>query len=574
MRLPREIGFRVSSGASDCVRYAIEELTRCLTRAGVSVRTDADDPALFRIQLKEGVPGLENGAFRRTVTDSEVLLEATEGSGIVYGSYALLEHLGFRFLAPDCERIPEGPLEAETGTREERPAFKARELFWREAMEGSFAVRLRLNSARSTITPRQGGKLMFYNFSHSFDALVPVDKWFDTHPEYFSMRKGVRIREKTQLCLSNPEVLALCRAGVRRWIRENPECRIFSVSMNDWYNPCECPACRAIDQEEGSQAGSVIRFVNAIAEDIAADYPEVMLHTFAYLYCRKPPRHVRPADNVIVRLCSIECCFSHPIGRCGRERGGIDVQNGSAANFTGAEPAEGSFLEDLKGWSRICRHLYIWDYTTNYANYLMPFPNLDVLQPNLRLFRDSGVEGVFEQGNFSLGRCSALGQLKIYLLAKLLWDPDQDAEKLIRDFAEGYYGPAAGPMLRYVTLWRGAAGECHAGIYDMPDADYLTDDLLHRAWALLREALDAAGSGPERERVERETLSVRYTLLAREDPASPGHAEAVDCFLTDAKRLGITELFERKDLEDSAEALRVSRYTRDRDRVRAISYPI
>ena len=107
-----------------------------------------------------------------------------------------------------------------------------------------------------------------------------------------------------------------------------------------------------------------------------------------------------------------------------------------------------------------------------------------------------------------------------------------------------------------------------------PDADYLTDDLLHRAWALLREALEAAGSGPERERVERETLSVRYTLLAREDPASPGHAEAVDCFLTDAKRLGITELFERKDLEDSAETLRVSRYTQDRGRVRAISYPI
>ena len=574
MRLPCEISIRVAPDASEPVRYAEEELTRCLERAGMTVQNDWEASALFRIQLREGVPGLEGGSFRCAVTDGGILLDATEGCGIVYGSYDLLEEMGFRFLAPDCEKVPAAPLEIRTGTWEEKPAFKARELFWREAMEGSFAVRLRLNSARSTITPCQGGKLMFYNFSHSFHTLVPAEEWFDTHPEYFSMRNGVRIREKTQLCLSNPEVLALCKAGVRRWIRENPECRIFSVSMNDWYNACECPACRAIDEEEGSQAGSVIRFVNAIAEDIAVDYPEVMLHTFAYLYCRRAPRHVRPADNVIVRLCSIECCFSHPIGRCGRERGGIDVQNGSAANFAGAEPTEGSFLEDLKDWSRICKHLYIWDYTTNYANYLMPFPNLEVLQPNLRLFRDNGVEGVFEQGNFSLGRCSALGQLKIYLLAKLMWDPEEDVDRLIGEFMEGYYGPAAPPMMRYVSLWRDAAEDCHAGIYDMPDADYLNDDILERARELLREAVELAGRGPERDRVEREALTIRYTMLAREDPADSGHGEAVDQFLADAKRLGITELFERKNLDESARALRESRYTRDRKMVSAISYPI
>lgn len=162
------------------------------------------------------------------------------------------------------------------------------------------------------------------------------------------MRDGVRIKERTQLCLSNPEVLALCIAGVRQWIRENPHCKIFSVAMNDWYNPCQCPACRAVDAAEGSQAGSVIRFVNAIAEDLEEDYPDIMLHTFAYLYCRKPPRQVRPRKNVIVRLCSIECCFSHPIGQCGKERGEIDVQNGTASNFDGASCNDKmNFIDDL-----------------------------------------------------------------------------------------------------------------------------------------------------------------------------------------------------------------------------------
>ena len=575
--LPKKVRIRACCGASECVEYAEEELTRWLGRAGISVQSDSPAGGRgggFLIRLAEGVPGLPGGAFRRTVTEDGLLLEASEGCGIVYGSYDLLEDLGFRFLAPDCETVPAEPRALEAGVTEEAPAFKAREVFWRGAMDGAFAVRLRLNSARSSITPRQGGKLMFYNFSHSFDQLVPVKRWFDSHPEYFSMRNGVRIREKTQLCLSNPEVLALCRDGVRRWIRENPESRIFSVSMNDWYNPCECPACRAVDEEEGSQAGSVIRFVNAVAEDVAKTHPEVMIHTFAYLYCRKPPRKVRPAENVIVRLCSIECCFSHPIAECGQERGGIDVQYGTAKNFSPEKTPEGSFMEDLRGWSRICGHLYIWDYTTNYANYLLPFPNLNALQPNLRMFRDHGVEGVLEQGNFSHGQCSALGQLKTWLLGKLLWDPDQDLDTLIREFTEGYYKEAAEPMLRYTELWRNAAGDCHAGIYDMPDAAYLTDELLAEAEALLQQALSLAGDGPVRERVERENLSVRYALLAREDPGTPGREEEGDRFLADAIRLGITELFERRELKASAELLKVSRYARDRSRVPAISYPI
>ena len=572
--LPSDIRILSAPDASACVRYAEEELIRWLEKAGISAVSGGSDAPGFSLVLDDTVPGLPGGSFRRTASENRILLEASEGCGVIYGCYDLLEDLGFRFLASDCVTVPSAPHPLEEGIREETPAFSGREVFWRDAMDGAFAVRLRLNSARSAITPRQGGRLMFYNFSHSFDTLVPVSRWFDSHPEYFSMRGGVRVREKTQLCLSNPEVLALCISGVRRWIREHPDCRIFSVSMNDWYNQCECPSCRAVDEAEGSSAGSVIRFVNAIADDIAADYPDVQLHTFAYLYCRKPPKITRPRKNVIVRLCSIECCFSHPIDQCSRERGGIDVQNGSAANFSDSAPSADSFPEDLRGWSEICGNLFIWDYTTNYANYLLPFPNLNVLQPNLRFFRSMGVRGVLEQGNFSHGQCSALGQLKTYMLGKLLWDPDQDTDTLIRDFAEGYYGPASGPMIRYIRLWQHAAGPCHAGIYDMADADYLTDSLLREARSLLEEALALSGSTPFRERVEREALSVRYAELTREDPASPEHARATADFMADARRLGITELFERKDFEASAEVLKTQRYARDRSCVPSISYPI
>ena len=549
------------------VAYAAEELARYLARAGVAV----GDGETYTLCLKTGGEELPDGAYTIRCGEDRTEIVSGEACGIVYGAYGFLERLGFDFLAPDCDVIPE-ELVLPVGSYTERPAFSARELFWREAMDGAFAVRLKLNSARSSITPRQGGKLMFYNFSHTFNTLVPVEKWFDTHPEYFSEHDGKRLRERTQLCLTNPEVLRLCIEGVEGWIAERPDCRVFSVSMNDWYQPCECASCRKIDREEGSHAGTMIRFVNAVAEAVEERHPGVMIHTFAYLYCRKPPKHVRPRDNVIVRLCSIECCYSHPLDACGCETGPIDVQYTAARQFGGDPHGESAFMKDLKGWSRICDNLFIWDYTTNYANYLQPFPNIHVLAENLRAFRRFGVKGVLEQGNFSQGRVSALGDLKVYLLGKLLWNPDLDAETLVREYAEGAWGKAAEPMLRYIRLMQDAASRHHMGIYDPPDAGYLNEDTLRQAEAVFAEALESA-EGVCRERVEREALSIRYVRLAQEAPDAPGHGERVDAFAADARRLGIAELFERRDLEGSFEVLKTSRLTKDRSAAKPIRYP-
>ncbi len=562
---------RMEKGSPEPVAYAAEQLQHYLHKAGVAVSSQGR----MIIRLRSDVSGLPGGAFRHTVSEKEIEIASSEGCGVVYGAFALLEKMGFRFLTSDCEIIPEIILIPESGINIETPAFAARELFWRDAMDGAFAVRLKLNSARSTITPRQGGKLMFYQFSHTFDKLVPVEKWFDIHPEYFSMRNGKRLRERTQLCLTNPEVLQLCITGVKKWKQEHPDCNIFSVSMNDWYNCCECPECRKVDEEEGSHAGTVIRFVNAVAEELEKVAPDTMIHTFAYLYCRKPPRRVKPRKNVIVRLCSIECCFSHPLGECRRERGGIDVQYGSAANFSDGSNTGESFLADMKGWAAVTENLFIWDYTTNYANYLLPFPNLMVLQPNLQLFHRNGIRGVFEQGNFSLGKTSALGQLKTYLLAKLLWNPYEDMEDLISDFVRGYYGPAEKAMRSYVAVWQNAAGEEHAGIYDMPDANYLTEDLLRKSMDLLEAGLKAAdGQAVYTERIQREMLSIRYAMLTREENGTSGHSQRVDDFGRDAKQLGITELFERKDMDASLALMKTCRYVWDRGEVPGISYAI
>ena len=569
MRIPDGFPIIVRDAMPAPVLYAARQGQDYLNRM-----TGGDHPITsqaegFALRFSQGA-ALPDGAFRVRADKEGLHIIYGEPCGAVYGIYALLEKCGCGFLAVDCETVPKGPLDLPEGEWEEHPAFPVRELFWREAMDGAFAVKLRLNSARSSITPEMGGKAMFYNFSHTFSHLVPPETYFDTHPEYFSLVDGKRLREKSQLCLTNPEVLRICTEGVKAWKKAHPEYTIFSVSMNDWYNPCQCPACRAVDEAEGSQSGTMIRFVNAVAEEAEKAYPDIRIHTFAYLYCRKPPRLTRPRHNVIVRLCPIESCRSHPLDACAFETGPIDVQQGSAQSFEG-DGRESAFLRDLTGWSRITESLFIWDYTTNYANYLQPLPNLGTLKPNLQLFRRLGVKGVFEQGNFSLGRSSALGTLKIYLLAKLLWDPDADADALTETFCRGYFREAGEAMLRYARLWWDAKE--HAGIYDAPDAPYLTDNRLEQAQALLKEALSLA-KGDALTRVRREALALRYVLLAREDPSSPGHAERVQAFGEDAKALGITELFERKSLDSSLQVLAASRFCRDRSLAVKISYPI
>jgi hypothetical protein len=348
-------------------------------------------------------------------------------------------------------------------------------------------------------------------------------------------------------------------------MRENRDCTIFSVAMNDWYSPCQCPACKELDEREGSSAGTMIAFVNAVADAVRGEFPKNFIHTFAYLYCRKAPKTIRPRQNVIVRLCSIECCFSHPMTKCDYAAEHIDVETTSARKFV---PASRIFRQDLACWAEICDNLYIWDYTTNFCNYLQPFPNLQVLKPNLQLFCDYHVRGVFEQGNYAMGKASAFAPLKIYLLSKLLWDPDEDADALILRFVRGYYGkPAAGALLAYIALCREAVAGEHISLFDTADAAYLTEEFLTGGMELFREALAATDDPIYRERIRREELSLRYSYIVSLPMTCPDRKERIDAFAKDAVELGILELFERRELNASFACMKESRYAARRENV-------
>jgi hypothetical protein len=206
-------------------------------------------------------------------------------------------------------------------------------------------------------------------FVHTFCRLVPPEKHFAAHPEYFSLVGGKRQDGYAQLCCTNEDVIRICTEEVRAAMRAQPEATVFSVSPNDTDKYCECPRCQALAQEEGTQAAPVLHLVNRVAEAVEKEFPGKAVETLAYHWSRRAPKHLRPRPNVIVRLCSIECCFSHALATCD-------------------SPANQAFCQDLRDWAKVAPRLWVWDYVVDFDHYLLPFPNQRVRGPNIRLFVD------------------------------------------------------------------------------------------------------------------------------------------------------------------------------------------
>ncbi|MFO1512445.1 MAG: DUF4838 domain-containing protein [Verrucomicrobiota bacterium] len=538
-------------------RYAAEELQRYLEKmsgAKLPIVTDVEKPVAREILLgnnshlatlpaKIDFTKLGTDGFVLRAEGDRLIIAGGRPRGTLNGVYTLLEEkLGVRWFTPELEPGPTlediqlPPLNQTTV-----PVLENRDVFWRQVMRSAdFAARHRVNGQHSGLTEKHGGAFAIYHpFVHSFDALVPPELYKD-HPEYFPMIGGKRKNGYVQRCLSNPDVLRISIERVRQWIQENPQANIITVSQNDTFNNCQCDQCKAVDEVEGSPAGSLLKFVNAVAEAIETDHPNVRIDTLAYQYTRKAPKTIRPRRNVIVRLCSIECCFAHPLETC---------------------PAQENqrFRDDIVAWGSVSPLLYVWDYTTDFGHYQQPFPNFDSLQSNVRFFVKHGVKSLFEQGNYSSGGGGEMEQLRAYVLAKLLWNPEADVQKHISEFANAYYGKAAPKILAYLnTIQRPVReGGQHIHIFDGPKSGYLNPEVMDAGERILDEAEKLAENDEVRFRVQIARLPVWYVKIATDRVTGDAKKDLAKRFVANARKAGISNISEGLALNDWAKQLGV-----------------
>ncbi|HAM72545.1 MAG TPA: hypothetical protein DCM86_12960 [Verrucomicrobiales bacterium] len=515
----RVAGIAVSSGATEVERFAAHELAAHLHRitgASFPVLTNDAPPASVILvgggpAARRRFPGVDWDRLGQeefvVETDGRTLLVAGgRPRGTLYAvSRFLQDECGVRWWTPWASTLPSiRRLEVGEVHVHGRPAFEYRESFWYSAFDADWSWRNGCNGQSSRLTPDKGGRINYKGFVHTFYPLVPPEVHFAQHPEWFSLIKGERSTNRAQLCLTNPRLREFTLDRVRQWLRESPEAGIISVSQNDWYGACECHACKAMDDAEGTHAATMLDFVNSIAEKIEPEFPGVAVDTLAYQYTRKPPKTLRPRRNVIVRLCSIECNFREPL----------------------AHPSNAAFADDIRGWSAISDRLYIWDYTTDFGHYVQPHPNWFVLGENLRFFRDHHVRGVFEQGAYQ-SHGSEMAELRAWVLAQLLWNPGRSEKALIEEFLHGYYGAAAPALSRYLERMHAASEGQKLTCFSRTDAAFLNARSLTEGDAILAEAERAVARDPVLlQRVRLARLPVGYVVLSRWEPLRKEAASA------------------------------------------------
>ena len=499
----------ISSEASASEQTAARELQQYLERiSGVCLPITTDlntsSPRIIvgynvRVALLTGEqqPATDDEGFTYRTVGHDLLIWGGSGRGTMYGVFTFLEReLGIHWLTPKCTVLPTRRYwELPRLDRTERPYVKYRySNYFVVARAPEWSAHTRENMKWSPVASDYGNIEAYWG-AHTMGQFVPVKEFFDTHPEYFCLRDGKRYNGYGQLCLSNPEVMEICKARLMKFMRENTAYRIYSLSQNDNFQFCQCEKCKAIEDQYGGHSGIIVWFVNQVADAVKNEFPDKYVGTFAYQYSRQPPTGIKPRENVVIRLCSIECCFAHPLDAgC---------------------PQNEKFMRDLKGWAELAPHLFIWDYIVDYAQYMAPWPNFQVLGPNIMVFGENKAIGIFEEAQYQSAGAE-FDEMKAWTVNQLLWNPDQNVDSLVNIFIKNYYGKAAPRVMDYYRLCQSLVKpDVHYGIYIRENHEIYSDEFIKEAFAILQQAREAAETEEIRKQVDRVRMQPLYLHCMR-----------------------------------------------------------
>lgn len=420
---------------------------------------------------------LKGEGFLIAADTRDVYIKGGSGKGVVYGVYTLIEkYFGARKYAEGPATVPatkDVSVPQQLMDKQE-PTLVYRETYYPAAFDNEYLEWHKLHRFED----------LWGVWGHSFFKIVPPKTYFATHPEYYALVDGKR--QATQLCLSNEGVFNVTVDYLRKAIADNPDALYWSIAAEDGGGFCTCDQCSQVNKEEGSTSGSLIRFINKVA----AKFPDQHFTTLAYLYTAKAPLKTKPASNVYIMLSSIDAYRQEPLSTI---------------------PSAADFRKNLESWGALTDHLFVWDYTTQFTNYLAPFPDYRNLQPNLQYMTAHKVRGVFSQG--SGDTYGDMDAYNAYLQAKLLWDPAADAVAITKDFFDGYYGKAGVPVLDYVNALSATKGQLD--IYGNPVAsarNYLSPEAIDKYSTILDKA-EAAAEGEYLKRVYNTRLGLEYCVL-------------------------------------------------------------
>lgn len=220
-----------------------------------------------------------------------------------------------------------------------------------------------------------------------------------------------------QLCFSSPEMEAALTAFISD--NENGAHRQkFMIMPNDNTLVCQCSSCKAKGNTKNNAGPAVFSLMNRLAKQ----FPEQEFFSTAYMTTEKAPKFsLEPNCGIMISTMSFQK--------------GVVIEKSAI---------QGKVDKTFAEWKKVTDKIYLWDYAINFDNYFDAYPTLLIAQQNLKYYKNLGVQGVFMHGNEE--GYSAFGDLKAYIYAQLLQNPDIDVQKHIKLFFENKY-PAVSSLL-------------------------------------------------------------------------------------------------------------------------------
>lgn len=462
--------------------FALKEFMTIFAKSSLGVRPvvlDASSPAAAKAKkriiigknkISEKLLGSKLFATLRseeslvTSIGNDIILTGNgDGWGTLYAVYDFLENeLGYRMFSPRLEKIVRTKNMTYSG-RETRiyPAMHGyRNFGWQPSFKNErFLIRNRTNRSRYGGAPfnqtenfADGSGLIdkhrqnipghgFIFFLPAYDTVERIYQggksrqklkgYFKTNPEYYSLNQNGKRDPRAQVCLSNP--------AVRKIITEKVDTLIklygpgyYMVSSNDFHNTryCFCKGCMALEKKYDSVGGPLFDYILELCKHVK-DKPGVIIHTLAYkgpTQTEKAPKNVKFPDNFAIDYAPVSL------------KGDYTYFDQPAYKLPNGEMYQ--VFQNLKEWQKIVKNMTCWFYLLTsppYALYEKP-------QADMQALVRGGVTAITYCG----GYCTQFADLQKYLVMRWSIDPNRDAEKMVKEFVDFKFGPAANLMMEFI----------------------------------------------------------------------------------------------------------------------------
>ncbi len=440
------------------------------------------------------------------VVGKNLYLYGGSGRGLIHGVYSLLEEdLGCRWYSTESVDTPRMErLSARFVPRKYVPVLELRDPYIHTMHDSNWSLRNKTNTPHARVPLAWGGSLRYHHMGHTYASYFPTAQYFAEHPEYYALVNGKR--QPSQLCHTNEDVIRLSIEKTCEIFRSHPEVTITAIGPNDGRGFCDCPNCKKLDDENGGRSGSYFHHLNRIAAGVKKEFPNNHLISLAYLDYAPPPTHLKVDDYIIIQLCTDSHAWKYQFCNLWESK---------------------EFPAILKAWHAVGARIFVWDYTTDYVHYLVPMANWAVVAGNTRFLIRHGATGIMYESE-----ANDCDEMRGWVWAKQLWNPELDTKALLQDFVFGYYKEAAQPIWDYQRMqwdywekWHKVPHKCgepsdnpllnnlHCSY--APDGPMFTPEFMAKMERCFAAAEGLAQSDTIRERLKRAKLPLLYLNLAQ-----------------------------------------------------------